>query len=208
MMQHKTIPRQANFTTLNGKIKSSPNDRITVPHRTIPWMAPQKIALVNNYGAAGSNAALLIRSHDETASVPSSAEVSAAAYPLLLSAKTANSLSSYTEVLSKFLDKNTTTRLGDIAYNLAQSRNVSLDHRVGFVADSLEGAKVGLNVDEDTTRTSAKPVVLCFGGQAGRTATISKELYDSCDILKEHMVSISWNNGDMQGGPIITYSVD
>jgi acyl transferase domain-containing protein len=61
MMQHRMILKQANFKTINRKIGIC--EGISVPTSTTSWAAPKKIALVNNYGAAGSNAALLIREH-------------------------------------------------------------------------------------------------------------------------------------------------
>lgn len=189
MMQYRTIPKQANFTHLNSKIKTSPEDRITVPTRTVPWASPKHIALVNNYGAAGSNAAILIREHCQTTFSPSpEAQIGVSCpTPILLSAKTASSLEAYTEALNEYLSKQKAS-IESVAYNIAQSHDVSLDHRIGFVAGDVEGVKSALHTKGKTVITSKKPVVLCFGGQTGRTVTVSKALYDKCDLLKKHLV--------------------
>lgn len=191
MMHYKTIPKQANFTSLNPKIRSSAEDRITVPMKTIPWTSSKHIALVNNYGAAGSNAAILIRAHSaetrRTAATTPAVHPILFFHPILLSAKTATSLTSYTEALQTYLSKGTAS-LGDIAYNIAQAHDVSFNCRVGFVSDAMDSAISSLSRTK-TFATTKNPVILCFGGQTGRTVTASKELYDSSDLLKKHLVS-------------------
>lgn len=192
MMQYRTIPKQANFTLLNSKIKTSPEDRITVPTRTVPWSSPKHIALVNNYGAAGSNAAILIREHCETPSGSSpEAQIGVSCpAPILLSAKTATSLESYIQVLKEYLSKQKAS-MESVAYNIAQKHDVSFEHRIGLVADDVAGLQSSLHINGKTSITSKKSVVLCFGGQTGRTVTVSRELYDECDLLKKHLVSTS-----------------
>lgn len=191
MMQHNTIPKQANFTSLNPKIKTLPQDRITVPKSSVPWTSTKHIALVNNYGAAGSNAAILIRAYpDKPTPLPIR---SPAIHPILLSAKTASSLASYTDALKLYLSKERLS-LESVAYNLAQSHDVSFDSRIGVLADDLDSAvsALGRASANDSGKTAAlqrRPVVLCFGGQTGRQVTISKDLYENSDLLKKHLVS-------------------
>jgi acyl transferase domain-containing protein len=191
MMHHKTIPKQANFNSLNPKIKSSSEDRITVPTKTVPWTSSKHIALVNNYGAAGSNAALLIRSHPpETGRkeiIPPPVHPILLFHPILLSAKTATSLTAYTEALTTYLSKSTAS-LADVAYNVSQAHDVSLNCRFGFISDAMDSAISNLSRTKTFT-TTKNPVILCFGGQTGRTVTVSKELYDSSDLFKKHLVS-------------------
>lgn len=190
MMHYKTIPKQANFTSLNPKIKSSAEDRITVSMKTFPWTSSKHIALVNNYGAAGSNAAVLIRAH--TADMRSTAITNPPVHPvlffhpILLSAKTATSLDSYRETLKTYLSKGTAS-LGDIAYNIAQAHDVSLNCRVGFFSGAKDSAISSLSRTKTFTTTN-NPVILCFGGQTGRTVTVSKELYGSSDLFQRHLV--------------------
>jgi acyl transferase domain-containing protein len=64
MIQHGAIPKQANFVKLNPQINLSSSDKISVPRVTQPWDTTRRIALVNNYGAAGSNAAIVKREHE------------------------------------------------------------------------------------------------------------------------------------------------
>lgn len=60
MLQKKSIPPHASFNTLNPKIPSLGPDKITIARNLEPWNIPFRAALVNNYGAAGSNAAVVV----------------------------------------------------------------------------------------------------------------------------------------------------
>jgi acyl transferase domain-containing protein len=198
MMQHKTIPKQANFVSLNPRIKVSPSDRITVPKATQSWTAQRYVALANNYGAAGSNVTIVLRGHLDaplsSRETPSGVRdlPSSAVYPILLSAKSANSLQSHMDALKLFLPK-AETSFGNIAYNIARRQNSSFEHRTAFTAVDAESFISILNsptarTDGTTMRTEKCPVVLSFGGQTGRSVTVSRELYDGCDLLGTYLV--------------------
>lgn len=198
MMQYKTIPKQANFDSLNPSIKVSTSDRITVPKATQLWTAQRRIALVNNYGAAGSNVAIVLREHLEAplSSIETPSGVrdlpSSAVYPILLSAKSANSLRSYMNALKLYLPK-VETSFGNIAYNIVRRQNSSLEHRIAFTAVDAESfisflSSPTLSMNGTTPPTGKCPVVLCFGGQTGRSVIISRDLYNRCDLLRNHLV--------------------
>ncbi|KAI1206386.1 ketoacyl-synt-domain-containing protein [Annulohypoxylon truncatum] len=181
---HKTIPKQANFVSLNPRIKASPSAKIVVPKTTQPWTSQKHVALVNNYGAAGSNAAILIRSHSE-APLDSTSGV--------------------------YLPK-AEASLGSIAYNLARRHNSAFDNRVAFTVSDKQSLLSGLK-DLTTsggivTRTDKYPVVLCFGGQTGRNVTVSKDLYDNCELFRTHLISSakSWIDSGLEVDTVIGHS--
>jgi acyl transferase domain-containing protein len=192
MMHHGMIPKQANFVTLNPRITTSPDDRISIPTATQPWVA-ERIALVNNYGAAGSNAAILLREHSRTQQmVPgaTSTTVPATPYPILLSAKSASHLEAYVNKLRVYLSS-TDVSLQDVAYNLARRQNLSFKYRVAFIAADTHDLLLALSGAHIPPVPAVRsPVVLVFGGQTGRTVTVSRELYDECDIFRRHLVSL------------------
>jgi acyl transferase domain-containing protein len=207
MMRYKTIPKQANFTSLNPRIAFSPSDRITVPRATEEWKSQQHVALINNYGAAGSNVAIALREHSNDLLASSSKPLSkgshqraSAAYPILLSARSPKSLELYINALKTYVPK-VDTSLGALAYNIFRRQNSSFEHRAAFIATDTETLASILSSSDkqwlgQTVRTGKSPVVLCFGGQTGRTVTISRDLYDGCDLLRYHLVSpkssLSW----------------
>ena len=189
MMQHKTIPKQASFVSLNPRIKASPH--IVIPKDSQPWAAQrQHVALVNNYGAAGSNAALLLRSYARK--VPSNlidtpSLSTNTVYPILLSAKTASQLQAYVDALKSYLPKFEAS-FDSIAYNIARSHNISFENRIAFTASDAKSAVSVLNgLKEITAQKTKLPIVLCFGGQTGRTVRASRNLYDSCGLFRQHL---------------------
>lgn len=202
MMQDKTIPKQVNFVSLNPRIKASASGQIIVPKATQPWNARRHVALVNNYGAAGSNAALVLRAHvdapswsttDATEATYEPQSSSAIISPILLSAKTANSLRSYVAILKSYLPR-VDTSFESVAYKIARSHNSSFEYRIAFTAADINRALSVLNTPTGTTdgiavRPASHPVVLCFGGQTSQNVSVSRELYNSCDIFRKRLVS-------------------
>ena len=200
MMQHMTIPKQENFKSLNPLIQASASEQITIPRVTQLWTAQRQIALVNNYGAAGSNVAVVLRAHSSPRSrsatdtnlgthAPSSMVSS-----ILLSAKTGNSLRSYIEMLNLHLCK-VENYFESVAHNIARSHNPSFEHRLGFIAVDEENAMSIHSISSaatngTTVRPTKNPVVLCFGGQTSRKISISIDVYERCDLLKDHLVII------------------
>ena len=192
MMQYKTIPKQANFASLNPRIRSSPSHRITVPRVTQEWSSHRHVALINNYGAAGSNVAIALREYSNDLLTSRSHQRASATYPILLSAKSLESLELYMNAFKSYLTR-VDTSLGALAYNISRRQNPSFVYRATFVANDTEVLASILNSSDkkclgQTERTEKKPLVLCFGGQTGRTLTISRELYDACDLLRKHLV--------------------
>ena len=202
MMQYKTIPKQANFVSLNPRIKAAALGQIIVPKTTQSWIARRHIALVNNYGAAGSNVALVIRSYPKPFSSPAGDTIlgtqdcsssPSVISPMLLSAKTANSLQSYMDMLQSYLSK-VENSLENVAYKIAQTHNASFEHRIAFTAASVQSAISTLNsstaaMDGALVRTTKYPVVLCFGGQTSPSVSVSQDLYERCDLFRSHLVS-------------------
>ncbi|CZT49204.1 related to polyketide synthase [Rhynchosporium secalis] len=197
MMQYRTIPKQANFNTLNPSIKALPGEQLEISTSTQQWIAQRHVALVNNYGAAGSNAAIVLRAHSNVSQNPGDTIErlqklpSSTLYPIFLSSKSAGNLQSYINAMKLYLPSNQTS-IKDIAYNIARRQNSSFEYRTAFTVKDKEDlmskfsrlttASIGAEV-----RTKKHPVIFCFGGQVGSTVTISKELFDSCDVLRKHL---------------------
>ncbi|KAE8137485.1 hypothetical protein BDV38DRAFT_283033 [Aspergillus pseudotamarii] len=188
MMQKRTIPKQASFKTLNPRIKAS--DHIVVPKHTQPWTAARMVALVNNYGAAGSNAAIVVQEYQKPCVAPQPPAV--AAYPIVLSAKSAISLQLYMGELKRFVCA-ANVPLREIAYALSRRQNPAFEYRTAFSTENIAGLTATLdrlNVSKGEagfTRTSKRPVVLAFGGQTGRTVTVSRDLYDTSLLFRNHL---------------------
>lgn len=190
MMQNQTIPKQANFDCINPRIKTSP--KIIVPKVTQPWNSRRHVALVNNYGAAGSNAVLLLRSvpRGGLCQAQQSFSINDVEFPIVIAANTESSLQAYTEALQSRLDTFGARSFASLANKIARTQNPSLGFRVAFTASSLQEVRSRLAKPMRSPKCAAKlPVVLCFGGQTGRQVTISKHVYDTSDLFRNHLVS-------------------
>ncbi|KAL7940701.1 hypothetical protein V8C42DRAFT_361770 [Trichoderma barbatum] len=198
MMHKKTIPKQANFKRLNPKMKPLGPDRVAIPIETREWKASKRIAMVNNYGASGNNAAMIVQDASSLSlalSPNTGVGRELSHFPIFISGKTPESVRSYCDHLGKFLSRTTSTRsLADIAYNLAMKQNRGFDNSLVLMSAStqdlsnqLEQAASGITEIPQKTKSPKSSVVLCFGGQDGKTAHISKGLYDECVLLQRHL---------------------
>jgi acyl transferase domain-containing protein/acyl carrier protein/SAM-dependent methyltransferase len=201
MMQHGSIPKQPNFNRLNPKIPSLGPDKMAIADRTRPWNdLRRRTALVNNYGAAGSNAAIVLQEYVTPVNVASaSLDKGALEYPVFLSAKTPENLQAYAMALKSFIDRHDSVTLADIAYNLARKQNRLLEFSASWTTTNLDALRRELNDLAAGTRTIsqrsgekkkaavASPVVLCFGGQTGRNIYLSRDVYNGSALLRAHL---------------------
>lgn len=204
MIQQRTIPRQANFSSLNPKIPPLEPDSMAIAMKSRIWDEHRLTALVNNYGAAGSNAALIVQEYVDPKPVSSAKDSiglpdsNPQECPVIISAHSTKALGAYCEALiprlSQLQAANVGGKLGNIAYNLSRLHNPRLDHCWSCTAsdtadltDKLQ--RYGEEHDIKERKTIRTPVVLCFAGQAGQQAWISERLFNSCTLLRENLVS-------------------
>ncbi|KAK7403411.1 hypothetical protein QQX98_010824 [Neonectria punicea] len=202
MLQNRQIPPQANFSVLNPTISSLEEANMNIPVSLEPWNAPFRAALVNNYGASGTNAAMLLcqpplSSPERVVSADKTCQ-----YPILVAFHSESSLRQYCRTLFHFIETQIqrcipeNSLLPSVAFGLAQRQNESCRHRIAFSARSINELKARLHSlahsnDEDvkapTLQSRPKPVVLVFAGQTGRQALLSREAYLGSILLQRHL---------------------
>lgn len=203
MMQHGSIPKQPNFTRLNPKIPSLEPDNLTIASRPRAWSSSgPRTALVNNYGAAGSNAAILLEEYTASTTDASPAialqQNPGIEYPVTLLARTEESLAAYCGRLKDYLDRHGSVTLPDLAFSLARRQNWTLDYSTSFSICDIAALQQGLAavasgvkpINQRNKRYSSKakqPVVLCFGGQSGRSVYLSEDLVRYSPALKRRL---------------------
>lgn len=193
MLQKKTVPLQANFRTMNPKIAVGATEKIAVPTATVPWSADFRVACINNYGAAGSNAAMIVceAPGQENAQVPQLPK-----YPIYMSAGTDESMRAFCAELSAQVKKaaapgndDGNTIVGSVSRALArtQSRGLpcTITSAVSTTAELLQLLSSPNKAVEHAAQT--KPVVLCFGGQVRSYVGLSREVYESCGRLRDEL---------------------
>ncbi|KAE8148647.1 hypothetical protein BDV25DRAFT_141606 [Aspergillus avenaceus] len=187
MIHHKTIPRQANFRHLNPKIEPLGSDHVLIPTESQPWNSSKRRALINNYGAGGNNAAMVVE--EWTTSVPN-VRNELSHFPVYVSGKTPDAVRAYCDVLAESLQGKD---LRDVAYNLAVKQNRKFENSLVLTSQSIEELSIQLKqaargLPEVQKRSLNEPsIVLCFGGQDGKIAHISRALYDGSILLQHHL---------------------
>jgi malonyl CoA-acyl carrier protein transacylase/SAM-dependent methyltransferase/acyl carrier protein len=192
MMEHGQIPQQASHRQLNPKIASFSNARMEIPRSLLPWNAPFFLACVNSYGAAGSNAAVMVRQGPSSGINPignlSHAPIGTR-YPVFISAGSSSSALAYSEKLSTWLGTlGSGVRISDVVFNIADRANHSLSHCFSTTVASMSELKDKLiTLSAADVLPSPKPMVLVFGGQESQSIGLSEQLYQSSTLLRYHL---------------------
>ncbi|KAL4994636.1 hypothetical protein BDV10DRAFT_188837 [Aspergillus recurvatus] len=192
MLEHGVIPMQANHTTLNPKIAPLEQDKVRIPLATQPWSAGFKAACINNYGAAGSNAAMIVT--EGPTGVRSEKQRPLTKYPVYVSANTASSLKAYCAELFRFANSCGADCLASLTFQLANRQNRSFPHALitsvaskAELEEKLSGVVENKNIPLQVASPTERPVVLAFGGQVARSVGLSRQLYDSSALLRAHL---------------------
>ncbi|KAL5361507.1 hypothetical protein BJX96DRAFT_185313 [Aspergillus floccosus] len=173
MMQKRSVPPQALFVSLNKSIPPLESDNMAIARRLTPWDKEFYAACVNNYGAAGSNAALIVTQ------LPSIDRGKHTGVALM---KYHNAIA-----LREFLAQSRAIPEGDLlkntAFHLATRFNPSFKYKNSFPVASLDQLDEKLFIcsqlsDSDILASSShRPIVLAFGGQIGSVVHLSEEIY-------------------------------
>lgn len=192
MIKHKMVPPQANHTRLNPKIAALEPDGLAINRILGSWDVPFRAALVNSYGAAGSNCALLCCEMPPAAPVfELGPQLKNLSLPLLIGGATEKSLMANVRVLGAFLNKNTRDlNLADVAYTL-QRRRPGLKYMASVEATDIKGAVTAL----DSLALSAVhqlpqtplPVVFVFSGQSSTKVGLDRSFFDRLPAFREQV---------------------
>lgn len=189
MLQHSLVPPQANFSTPNPAILSLDEANMHIPVHSEPWKGNFRAALVNNYGASGTNAAMVVCQH---LPAPIKNTPKPCQYPILVTAHSTGSLNRYCHSLLSLIESQHATAgenlLPSVAFHLGHCQNQSHPYRVRFSTNSIEELEVYLRSQiHEEVKPRSKPVVLLFAGQTGRRSRLSRDMYDSSLLLQHHL---------------------
>ncbi|KAI1354706.1 putative polyketide synthase [Xylaria sp. FL0043] len=205
MINKGAIPPQASFTTMNPAIKATPTDNMSVPTSLLPWNADFRAALINNYGASGSNASMVITEsplaarHRTAASVSPKPSPPGLKYPVWLCGLDDSSLRRYAKALTGYLTRPSPDDLSiaNVAYNIARQTNRGLDQSLILSVESVDDLQQKLSAFQNgngsitsTERVAPRPVILCFGGQVSKYVGLDRHLYESVPLLRKHLDAV------------------
>ena len=204
-MEHHLAPRQASFKTLNPKIPALEPDNICIPTSNVALSGGRLAACINNYGAAGSNAAMVVLEpprkivtyHDKPKmSISSRPKI----YPIQLTAASVGGLLAYCVALDQYCQQLRCTQdtseqwqvLSNLAYSLSTRLNQELPFTLTMSVTDLDQLQSQLRRQTVTSntikqRSKAPPVVLCFGGQVSDRVALDKCLWQESTLLRSHL---------------------
>lgn len=197
MLKHKQVPPQANHIKLNPKIAPLEPDGLAISRSLTSWNVPLRAALVNSYGAAGSNCALLCCEMPLPATKPSfetASRTRSMALPVSLSGNTVTSVLANARAIRSFLERPGTAEdldLADVAYTLNQRRKKQ-KHVASLEATNVKhfAALLGaLDSQAVFQPPSASPpsIIFVFSGQSDTKVGLDKALYQQIPALRFHI---------------------
>ncbi|KAJ5543164.1 type I iterative polyketide synthase [Penicillium sp. DV-2018c] len=200
MIQHGTIPPQPGFKTINPKLKALPSDNIDITKTLKPWEAEFRAALLNNYGASGSNASLIVtQANQATREIEAFETTAAYKRPFWFSALDNQSLRAYATKMVKLLRSRKADdphfSIANLSYQLAHQSNRSLAEALIFScasADELEAKLANFadgrsELSSTNGKQATRPVILTFGGQRSNFVGLDREAYEYFPILRSHL---------------------
>ncbi|GLA95299.1 type I Iterative Polyketide synthase (PKS) [Aspergillus tubingensis] len=197
MMKFSGIPPQANHSRLNPAISALEPDGMEITRKLRDWNVPQRAALVNSYGAGGSNCALLCcepvprddalrRSH----ALSSPARNRRVAFPFILSAASKSSLTEHSRDLATHLSRHASkVDVASVAFTLNERRK---RHRFCFsaTATDVSGLVRTLNQVEapsfEYTRQH-NAVVMVLSGQYDNKVALDRNFYEAYPAFKSYI---------------------
>lgn len=215
MVQRGIVPPQGSFKTMNTAISATSQDQIDIVTDLRPWKVSDRefrATLINNYGASGSNASMVVSeapcAQDTAAVVVRNAEDGKISpnnvdHLFRIFGHDERAIKAYCERLIRFLlshakgeEHKMTISTANVAFNLSRQGNPTLDKSYSFKARSLEQLIANLEVAVggqnsvdiiSASKIPERPVVLCFGGQVSTFIGLDRGLYDSCTVLRIHL---------------------
>lgn len=190
MLRKGLVPLQAGFETLNTRVASLGSDFLVIPRQTTPWpqshRSPRR-AILNNFGAAGSNTMLLLEGPAAVLS-RSRCQSTRSAYVFNLSAKSVSALQEsilhHQQTLGQAQPE---FFLRDVCYT-ATARRCLYDVRISIACQSIEDLEQSLrSVDllEIRTIDHPKTPIFIFSGQGTSHEGMGRELIETCPLFKE-----------------------
>lgn len=170
MFKYSTIPPQIGLCQLNPQVAQHCGSNIRITKSAVPWTG--KFAAVNNFGASGNNATLIVeRFSRPTRGTATEPQV------VVFSAKSRISIES---LFTKYRRHSIQASIQDIAYTLS-ARRFHHPYRAAFVIDDIKAIE-----DRPTIAhpTSLPTIAFVFSGQGGYYHKAGEELYQKSETFR------------------------
>ena len=189
MLRQGKIPKQASLNTLNPRLSGLVGNGISIPRTTQDWKRPANLprrALLNNFGAAGSNVALILEEYTESS--PEEISGGRSSYVFNVSARSPSALEELVEQYKRYLKvRGPELAIRDICYT-ATARRQNYEHRISFTCHSVDDLVEQLDsvrLDKPADKEQSKPVVFVFSGQGASHFGMGKELIETSCCFRD-----------------------
>ncbi|CAK5263658.1 unnamed protein product, partial [Mycena citricolor] len=180
MLKYKLIPQQISLKKLNPLIRPLENDNIIINQRNTHWPVPipgcPRMAVLNNFGAAGSNSAVLIQENTHVLGD----QISSPPYLFGLSAKSVKDLEKLSQKYIAWILNDSQKGhiyLGNLSYTMTARRLIH-PYRFAFSASSIQEVVHNLgNMKTEVQCLSPHSIVYMFSGHGMHYPGMGKDLY-------------------------------
>ena len=190
MFQKKQIAAQASFAMLNPLLAGIEEAGILIPRETRTWghsASRPRRALLNNFGAAGSNVALLLEeARRPAADIEEKDGRSAFIFNISTKNKQAleTSLRQHQDLLSNTQEH---LNLKDVCYTVSARRQV-YSHRLSIVCSSIQDLRSKLekaDIKSIKPAKAAKSRIFIFSGQGATHHGMGSELMKTAPLFRK-----------------------
>ncbi|RAH63430.1 polyketide synthase [Aspergillus piperis CBS 112811] len=197
MIHEGMIPPQPGFEKLNPHIKA--DGMIKIPTALEGWAEEYRVALINNYGACGSNASVVVTQAPVSGEQVSTVHRDGLSLPFRLCGLDETRIRDYARRLRQFLQRKAlsskhASSLANISFSACRQMNPTLDCQLVFSCSSIHelDAKLASVADGQDIlfirpKKHVSPVVLCFGGQVSTFVGLDRTVYDTMRVFRDHL---------------------
>ena len=184
MLRHNVIPAQISLKTLHSLIAPPEADHTVIGTVSVPWASGSspRVAVLNNFGAAGSNGALILEEYIKPILPPNGSST----YLFGISAKSACALEKLrTQYVQWFSDPRTySLPLGDIAYTATARRQI-YPFRLAVTATDRDQLVRELDATSVThVERHGGQVIFVFSGQGSQYLNMGSSLYATSPVFR------------------------
>ncbi|RBR23820.1 uncharacterized protein FIESC28_03436 [Fusarium coffeatum] len=196
MLRENEVPRQAGLKNLNPALGDLASSGLVIPRRNMIWKQQQGMprrAILNNFGAAGSNASLLLEEWVGTAKQDHKQQATGtrSSYVFTVTAKSNKALQSSVAKSIDFLVKREhRASLADMCYT-ATARRHQYSHRISLSCNSKSQLVEKLRECRAAESQPVRPVasiVFVFTGQGALYSGMGKELMSTYAPFKDIII--------------------
>ena len=187
MINKGRIPPLASHKSVNPKLGDLAANGLVIASSMETWRKKFRAVMINSYGAAGSNAAVLLCQGPQGGTEAPRISINGRqTYPIILSAASKESLLMNAASLERYLTAaDPTPVFSDVAFTLAEKRArhkfcwTTTESDIGNLCQALKTIHDCFEVPKEPRR-----VVLAFSGQNKQTVGLERSLYESSPSLK------------------------